>query len=743
MLRHRWSSSITAVVALVCAFASPAAAQTDTITLAWDASPDSTVVGYRLYAEGPSGYSRTFDVGTAVTFPFTEAVPGQQYCFSVAAYAAGDLIGPLSPQVCGYSDAPPVLSAISDRSSIVGQPASLQLTGSDPDGQAVTYLVAGLPPGLTLQSSTGFISGTPTTLGTYLVTVTVGDGALTTVRTFTWSITALDSTPPSVTITSPTSASSYTTTSGSISVYGSSSDNVGVTQVTWVNSRGGSGTASGRASWRVYSIGLLAGTNVITVTARDAAGNQNSDTLTVTYSAPAGPLVLTSITADRVAPQTTGTSITFTAMITGGTAPQQYKWWVYDGSNWFITRDWTTSNTWTWTPTVANGSYRVAVWVRDGTSTADAYANSQSNGSIAYPIDQATSTSSTTSSSSSTTSSSSSSTGGVLTLTSLTANRPAPQPAGTPITFTATVTGGSSPYQYKWWIFDGSQWYVQTGWSTSNTWTWTPSEAFPGFRIGVWVRNAGSTADAYDNPASDGSIPYPVSAATSTSTTSSTSSTSTGGMLTLISLGADRVAPQPAGTTVTFTATGTGGSAPYQYKFWTYDGANWVARRDWSTSNTWAWTPTITNSAYRVAVWIRNAGSSADAYDNAASNGSIAFPITSGSTSTTSSTSTSTGGTLILTGISPSRTAPSPAGVAVTFTASIAGGIGPQQFKWFVFDGSQWYAQTGWSTDNSWTWTPPDASAAFRVGIWVRNAGSTADMYDNPQSNGSIPFPTY
>ena len=167
------------------------------------------------------------------------------------------------------------------------------------------------------------------------------------------------------------------------------------------------------------------------------------------------------------------------------------------------------------------------------------------------------------------------------------------------------------------------------------------------------------------------------------------------------------------------------------------DGATWVVRRDWSTSNTWTWTPTSANSANRVAVWVRNAGSSADAYNNAASNGSIAFPITSGGTS-----APSTGGQLRLTGISASRTAPSPAGVPVTFTASISGGTGPQQFKWWIYDGAQWYPQTGWSTSNRWTWTPPEAFPGFRVGVWVRNAGSSADTYANDQSNGSIAFPT-
>ena len=53
-----------------------------------------------------------------------------------------------------------------------------------------------------------------------------------------------------------------------------------------MNDRGGSGTATGTTSWSVSGIALLSGSNVLTVTARDAAGNTSTDTLTVTYTPP-------------------------------------------------------------------------------------------------------------------------------------------------------------------------------------------------------------------------------------------------------------------------------------------------------------------------------------------------------------------------------------------------------------------------------------------------------------------------
>jgi hypothetical protein len=95
-----------------------------------------------------------------------------------------------------------------------------------------------------------------------------------------------DTTVPTTTITSPTSGSTHSTGSSTLSLSGAAADNVGVMQVTWSNSRGGSGTASGTSTWSISGITLTAGSNVLTVTAKDAAGNSGAATLTVTYTPP-------------------------------------------------------------------------------------------------------------------------------------------------------------------------------------------------------------------------------------------------------------------------------------------------------------------------------------------------------------------------------------------------------------------------------------------------------------------------
>jgi len=77
-------------------------------------------------------------------------------------------------------------------------------------------------------------------------------------------------------------------------------------------------------------------------------------------------------------------------------------------------------------------------------------------------------------------------------------------------------------------------------------------------------------------------------------------------------------ASQLPGTTVTFTTIAAGGTAPYQFKWWLWDGATWTVLEDWSTGNTFAWTPSMPNPNYAVAVRVRSAGSTVDQTDTGA-----------------------------------------------------------------------------------------------------------------------------
>ncbi len=90
---------------------------------------------------------------------------------------------------------------------------------------------------------------------------------------------------------------------------------------------------------------------------------------------------------------------------------------------------------------------------------------------------------------------------------SLTADLPAPQQAGTTITFTAVATGGSGSYEFQWLLFDGTSWVQQRDWGPGNTFAWTPWVGRPDYKIGVWVRNAGQPSD---DPKSTASVPFTI-----------------------------------------------------------------------------------------------------------------------------------------------------------------------------------------------------------------------------------------
>jgi Big-like domain-containing protein/glucodextranase-like protein/HYDIN/CFA65/VesB family protein len=202
---------------------------------------------------------------------------------------------------------------------------------------------------------------TPTTTTTVSASLSFTASGSTIAGIVTGTGTGSDTTPPTVAITSPTSSLTYTVTNSSLTLQGTASDNVGVTQVTWVNSRGGSGTATGTTSWITNAIALQLGSNVLTVTARDAAGNAATANLTVTLSDTTSPTV-------AVTAPVAGATVTSTVVVSGnatdnvGVAGVQFK---LDGAN--LGAEVTTSPyavTWN-TTTTTDGAHVLTAVARD------------------------------------------------------------------------------------------------------------------------------------------------------------------------------------------------------------------------------------------------------------------------------------------------------------------------------------------------------------------------------------------
>ncbi|MDW3219604.1 MAG: lysyl oxidase family protein [Acidimicrobiales bacterium] len=82
----------------------------------------------------------------------------------------------------------PVMVDPGDQASTIGDAVNLPIGATDPDGDPFTFAATGLPTGTSIHPTTGVITGTVTTTGTFPVTVTTDDGTDTADVDFDWII---------------------------------------------------------------------------------------------------------------------------------------------------------------------------------------------------------------------------------------------------------------------------------------------------------------------------------------------------------------------------------------------------------------------------------------------------------------------------------------------------------------------------------------------------------------------------
>jgi hypothetical protein len=95
------------------------------------------------------------------------------------------------------SGSPPVLANPGPQANDEGTAISLQLSATDPDGDAITYSASGLPPDLAINPSTGLITGTLvfTSAGSWTVNITATANGQSDTELFTWTVADINRPP--------------------------------------------------------------------------------------------------------------------------------------------------------------------------------------------------------------------------------------------------------------------------------------------------------------------------------------------------------------------------------------------------------------------------------------------------------------------------------------------------------------------------------------------------------------------
>ncbi|WP_141764450.1 putative Ig domain-containing protein, partial [Staphylococcus sp. HMSC62A08] len=249
---------------------------------------------------------------------------------------------------------PPTVTAINDKTQEVNSVLNnININASDNSGDTVINTVSGLPSGVTFNASTNTISGTPTKVGSYPITVTSKDtNGNTTTTTFT--IKVVDTTPPVVkTIVDQTKE--VNTSIDSIKI--EATDNSGLAVGNTVSGLP-NGVSFDSNTNTISGTPTKVGSYPITVTTTDASGNVTKTTFTIKVVDTISPVV-TSIADQSNEVNTAIDSIKIEATDNSGLAVSNTVSGLPNG----VTFD-SNTNTISGTPTKV-GSYLITVTTTD------------------------------------------------------------------------------------------------------------------------------------------------------------------------------------------------------------------------------------------------------------------------------------------------------------------------------------------------------------------------------------------
>jgi hypothetical protein len=254
------------------------------ITVSGTASDNTSVAGVSLTLNGtPVAVTGT----TAWSAAVTALKQGANTIVATARDAAGNTQSASSIVI--YDATAPSITIDAPANNSVFTTSSVNITGIASDNINVTQVTWSSSAGAigTAAGTIKWSAGVPLAVGTNLITFTardaVGKSSSASITITRPPLQVTDTEAPKVWITGPVTTNNiYNTTTARVTVNGGTSDNVGVTEVTWATDRGLGGTAAGTANWSA-SFDAPVGLTSITVNAKDAKGNASQANIKVNY----------------------------------------------------------------------------------------------------------------------------------------------------------------------------------------------------------------------------------------------------------------------------------------------------------------------------------------------------------------------------------------------------------------------------------------------------------------------------
>ncbi len=286
------------------------------VSLAWDPSPDASVVGYKVYYGGATGtYTNSAAVGNVTNATFTGLVNGTTYYFAASAIDGSGFESDFSNETVSTvpfaANQPPTLATISNvtlTEDAASQTVSFSgiSSGATNESQTLTVTASSSNTGLipnptvtyTSPNAAGLLAFTPVANanGSAIVTVTVNDGGPSNnivTRTFTVTVNAVNDAPTIASVSNVTLSEDASAQTVSLSGINSGAANESQT-LTIIASSSNTGlipnptvtytSPNAAGSLAFTPVANANGSATITVTVNDGSASNNVVTSTFTIT---------------------------------------------------------------------------------------------------------------------------------------------------------------------------------------------------------------------------------------------------------------------------------------------------------------------------------------------------------------------------------------------------------------------------------------------------------------------------